>query len=342
MATQQRDDDCPHGLNPFGADMFQIILKELGYPKAEADRLLSTFPGTPGKPDGAYIPIVAHRGRNKENVYQQPEAAEDPHIKTVEGRYAPGFDLDGKEGAQSFIDPATGQHGVDNQLFRAFGCIQSHRALPGEIPNFTGAVWDIARDERPAVLIEIAGIDDDRNDPDVEVGIYVSHDAVHRDASGGVRADTTFRVDPDRRWRNMVHGRIENGVLTTDVMPALTLLGDPYIQAEYHWKQARLRLELTADGGLKGMIGGYHDWQQIFWRYGEAGWVVEHSASVNVPGIYHALKRLADADPDPATGQNRAISTAYHIEAVPALLVHRDGKNLNASAACGGACPGRS
>jgi hypothetical protein len=31
------------------------------------------------------------------------------------------------------------------------------------------------------------------------------------------------------------------------------------------------------------------------------------------------MRRHADADPDPETGQNRAISAAYYIEAVPAF-----------------------
>ena len=37
--------------------------------------------------------------------------------------------------------------------------------------------------------------------------------------------------------------------------------------------------------------------------------------SINLPMLYHGLKKHADADPDPATGQNRQISTAYVVEA---------------------------
>ena len=33
------------------------------------------------------------------------------------------------------------------------------------------------------------------------------------------------------------------------------------------------------------------------------------------------MKRLADSNPDPANGQNQDISTAYHIEAIPAFTV---------------------
>jgi hypothetical protein len=37
--------------------------------------------------------------------------------------------------------------------------------------------------------------------------------------------------------------------------------------------------------------------------------------------MYHTLRKLADAYPDPKTGQNMNISTAYRIEAVPAFTV---------------------
>ena len=42
---------------------------------------------------------------------------------------------------------------------------------------------------------------------------------------------------------------------------------------------------------------------------------------IDVPGLYWALRRLADADPDPVTGQNRRISVAWQFTAVPAFVV---------------------
>ena len=320
-ATQQRDDDCGNGMNPFGADLFQVVLKDLGYSKADADKLLALYPSTPGNRGGEYIPIVTARGRNKENVYQQPESTPDPGIKLITGKFAPGLNLDGKEGANDFIETNTGERGIDNQYWRAIGCIQSHRSPPEQIPNFTGAIWDISRDERPAVLMEISGIDDFKNDPDVTVRIMSSFDAVSRDANGKMRADSTFRIDPDPRWQNTLKGRIDNGVLTTEPVAEISMRGDPYVQAQYRFKHGRVRMELTRDGGLQGVIGGYQKWRTLFWRYGDAGWVVEHAASVNVPGLYYALKRLADADPDPKTGENTTISSAYRFDALPALLV---------------------
>jgi hypothetical protein len=43
-----------------------------------------------------------------------------------------------------------------------------------------------------------------------------------------------------------------------------------------------------------------------------------------MPSFYYQLERFADADPDPATGKNREISTAYRIRAVPAYVLTPD------------------
>ena len=44
-------------------------------------------------------------------------------------------------------------------------------------------------------------------------------------------------------------------------------------------------------------------------------------SSIDAPGIYYALKKLADFEPD-ANGQNQYISSYYTIEAVPAFITH--------------------
>ena len=52
-------------------------------------------------------------------------------------------------------------------------------------------------------------------------------------------------------------------------------------------------------------------------------------------GQYRLLKKLADYDPDPATGQNRKISLTYRMEAVPAYLATEDGKIIGTSTTAG-------
>jgi hypothetical protein len=46
-----------------------------------------------------------------------------------------------------------------------------------------------------------------------------------------------------------------------------------------------------------------------------------------MPAFYYAMKRLADSSPDPKTGENKEISTAYEVEAVPAFVIHTEDKN---------------
>jgi hypothetical protein len=56
---------------------------------------------------------------------------------------------------------------------------------------------------------------------------------------------------------------------------------------------------------------------------------------IDLIGIFYDLKRFADAAPDPATGENTAISSAYFIEAVPAFHVDGEGSLLAESVGAG-------
>jgi hypothetical protein len=43
---------------------------------------------------------------------------------------------------------------------------------------------------------------------------------------------------------------------------------------------------------------------------------------MDLPGMYYAFRKLADADRDPDTGLNISISSTFSIEAVPAFIRH--------------------
>lgn len=319
--------DCPDGLNPMSTEFYKRELLRLGYSEPDATKLLKDFPGNPGRPDGEYIKIMGTRGDKKTNVYAHPESAADPGLKEVKGKFAYGFNLDGKTDSPiSFTDPNTGEKGIKNQYYRSLGCIRSFRAPPPAHPTLAQAQWDVLRDEMPAWLIEIAGITDSKNSDNVTVTISRGVDHVSRDASGAVRSDMSFKVDPDPRSHNVLHGSIKNGILTTEPSN-IRIVADPFLIPEFSWKKAQLKLELKPDGSLNGILGGYHDWYALYWSYAESGWVEEHSASVDMPALYYSLKRNADADPDPTTGENKSISTAYEVEAVPAFVIHTEDKN---------------
>lgn len=317
-------EDCPQGFNVSGHYNFlRHKLLELGYPKKEVDRLLD--------PDGneagdELVDSIIQRGRidgARANVYRHPQSVPDPHTKTSLGHYGYGFNLDGKVKPGDFVDPDSGEQGVDNNLYRILAC------TPYDPDNPRAINPTQSREERnkalrgvwPDYLIEIGGIDDYENDADVTVGYYVSLDFVASDATGRIAKQVSMRIDPDRRWQNVVHGSIKNGVLTTEPFE-LNLPGHPYhahLQT-YNFKQTRLRVQFTDAGGLKGILGGYHAWVPFYATQARKAWVQEAFMGVDLPGYYYALQRLADASPDPKTGQNTMISTGYFIEAVPANL----------------------
>jgi hypothetical protein len=81
-----------------------------------------------------------------------------------------------------------------------------------------------------------------------------------------------------------------------------------------------LRLELKPNRTARGFLAGYTPWRPIYWGIAGVGFGGEQQVTGDVPGFYYLLKRYADADPDPATGQNESISATYYIEAVPAFV----------------------
>src|SRR5262249_23614428 len=148
------------------------------------------------------------------NVYAFPYSVPDPHIKLAEGRYANGFNLDGKPplpGKTSAIeDPDTHEIGIDNELHRAMGCsVMFHTRLPDR-PGYPANEWDLSRDQMPAWLLMVTG-DDLSKDGEVTVSFARAIEPVRRDANGDTLADTTFHIDPDAGAPVTAHGRIVNG-----------------------------------------------------------------------------------------------------------------------------------
>jgi len=316
MATYSQDGDCPDGLNDDIEQHFRKILAQLGKSQPEIEALVKAAPGS------MYV-TLGDRGRidgKPVSPYLYPTSVPDPHIKTLKGKVGYGFDLDGKDGPDDFTDPETGEKGVDNQLYRVVGCFVPERAIPPDRPGFPAAEWDMPRDAMGAWLIEVTG-DDLSRDGDVTVGIYQATAPITRGTDGNPLPDMTFRVSGDQRSRNVVQGHLKNGTITTGKF-TFNMLGDVFYEPEFHVMDARLRLTLQPGGGTTGILGGYEDWEKIYWVYAAGGVFSETSVSHDVPGTWYALRRMADAYPDPKTGQNTAISTAYRIDAVPAFIVH--------------------
>jgi hypothetical protein len=98
------------------------------------------------------------------------------------------------------------------------------------------------------------------------------------------------------------------------------MLQNPMIASELQLKKAKLRLNLKSDGTLDGIIGGYISWADFYAGLAVQGPGLEACVTGDIPGIYYLLKKHADADPDPKTGRNASISSAYYLEAVPAFV----------------------
>jgi hypothetical protein len=317
---------CPQGLNPSAAEFYRTALLRLGHPKDEVEALLKDFPGEGGLKQ-PWVPFVMTRGNGKDNVYANPLSSPDTMLKPIQGHKAYGFNLNGIVEKDGFTDPVTGEAGIDNQMYRAMGCIRSFRGVPDKRPSLPENHWDIVRDQIPAWVITLTTPDGGK-DGAATVTIDRALDGITRDASGtNAQADMSFRIDPDPRWHNVVQGKVEKGVITTS--PANVLLSvDSSISPEIDFTQARLRLEVKKDGSLYALIGGYRSWYPVYYALAANGHITEYAASVDAPGLWYALRKFADADPDPATGENRRISATFAIEAVPAFAIRPDGSKV--------------
>jgi hypothetical protein len=322
-ANYYGDDTCPQGLNPLPDVFFKRDLRILGLPQAEVNSMFEKdYKIQNGDPTTRWVAVVATRGNGRDNVYLHPTTVPDAHLKPAVGRFAYGFNLDGRGAASpdSYEDPETHEHGINNQLFRAIGCIQAYKGYPPPQPPLEAEYrWDNSRPVMGAWLISVSGADLGR-DGDVTVRFETAVDpVVVQDATAHVQSDMTYRVADHPLSVNVLKGTIRNGVIYTE--PArIGMRCNSYIQPLYDFLDARMRLRIKPDGRLEGVLGGYQPWYDLYWSHAKVGYVDERGFGVDAPALFYALRRYADAYPDPHTHQNTAISTAYMIEAVPAFI----------------------
>lgn len=314
------DADCPDGLNPTARQFYERDLMRVYKDEQKVADIMSTFPG---EGIGMWIEHVSKRGNGKDDVYVYPETAPDPGLKEYKGKFALGFNLDGKMNPNSFEDPQTHEKGVDNQLHRTLGCIRSYRGgVPGTVtfrPAFPEIAWNVLRNVMPAWIITVTTEDNG----DAVVTFNRALTKITRDASGEtVRADMSYRIDTDPRGHNVVRGKIADGVFTISEPTDVNLVADTYgLAPDITLKRARLRLKFHPDGTLEGVVGGYQPWFDWYWSIAGSGFARESSQSTDAIAMYYALTRNADGDPDPKTGKNTTISSSYYFDAVPALIL---------------------
>lgn len=278
------------------------------------------------KDEGVGPDVMSFRGPDRMNVALLPGIVADPGHFAPQAHHVQGFDLDGDDGSgapppgvrkhQNFVAP-DGRTGIDNQLFTVEGCVEGFRRK-----GFLPMIFNEGRAAgRPTALIEVSGIDDDRNDDDVTVTIYFSTDPLRRSPAKVVLADYTFRVTESPEYSQdftRFKGRIVDGTVVTDPIAQLHMHEATGIETTFF--KPRLRLEMFPDGTMKGVIGGYLDWRQrVLWQVYRAA-DYENTIGFQSPAIYNAMKRAADGLQDSVTGEFTGISAAFEIEGVSAFL----------------------
>src|ERR1700733_9202387 len=125
---------------------------------------------------------VAYRGWKKGiETYVNPFAAVDPGEPEVTGKIADGLDLDNNP-RTGFTGP-NGQKGIDNNLYRAWGCDAPWRGN-GD------ATLDLRADDKMqdglyTMVIRVSGKKDPMNDDNAILEIGYSPDKLVKDARGG-------------------------------------------------------------------------------------------------------------------------------------------------------------
>ena len=119
---------------------------------------------------------------------------------------------------------------------------------------------------------------------------------------------------------------MNNGVVEITEHGNFRMLQNPLVVNDFQLTNTHMRLKLKPDRTLDGIMGGYQPWADIYSGFASGAPAMEICIIGDIPGHYYLLKKHADALPDPKTGENMGISTAYYLEAVPAFIVSADGK----------------
>ena len=330
-ATNSEDGDCPDGINPPWAQQELKDLADLGFSPQQIEALVQK--DAERKRSGAYGGVIdvimGHRGRLNGHPVEPltyPATVPDPKLHYLKGKYAYGFNLDGRGAASpdSFEDPQTHEPGVNNQLYRALGCLRVFRGTLDTPPVYYFYLYAQVKDSQPVWLITLSG-DDLSRDGEVTITFDRALEHMRYNTDGTPRADETYRIDRDPRSHNVFHGRIANGVvrLTNPGTDSIYLLENQLYMNEFRMSKVHMRLSVKADGSLDCMIGGYQPWGDFYWPLTSSGSEGTEGQSLDQDGVgvYYLLRKLADAGPDPKTGNNALISATYYIKAVPAFAV---------------------
>ena len=335
-------DDCPDGLAPSAREIFL----ERAAPDVRS-RLIN-----PER--DAELQLLASQAPDGSDVCSSPTAAlsrapDYPSFRSVQGNVSYGLDLDGRDNGEktapntcahkNFVG-TNGEKGIDNQFYRATGCMKLIRWDKAAGESFNDAFDWANGDGQDAInfkmgemtiLIEVEGVDDKLNDPDVTVGFYSGRNAMVNDAQGRLVANTSRTSTDDPRYRVKVKGQIRDGVVITEPQDMRFRYVYAASETEHVFRGARLELKLLPDGRAQGILAGYKPLESVYWwQQGTFGRQMATDMARDCAGMYKVLQQMADGYPDPETGQCTAISAAHAVNAVPAYIFHPKDSEIDA------------
>ncbi len=330
--------DCPDGISGTLKDHYLLTL-----PEAERKRLLE-----PGKEAELASRWQEYGGlRNGRNICTYwMDYLDRPAVPMMTGsNIGMGIDLDGDGGTGKpklantcnhvQMDAPDGRKGIDNQAWKVFGCSNNWRGVDGMGGDVVRGFDGFVMSGEWTQVIKLKGVNSLVNDPDVEILYANTDDRPIVDSNGRPIRGASFTVSSQpikAKYRNVLHGRIVDGVLISD--PQTIWLFQSWGQGggfggqrtNWQFRNGQIRLAFQPDGTLKGVVGGYQPIYNLIQStvFGGAGSVSQGLR--NCAGEYTAMMQMADGDRDPATGKCTTISSAYSAVAVPAFVTDRADK----------------
>lgn len=324
-AIHETPEDCPEGLAMALRDVAIMHL-----PKEKQEFLLQPENRSTYYKMGYALSAKRMKEQKGVSICNIPNSYDDPEHRVVQSKVSYGRDLDGADGAtenscggNDFVSP-DGVPGIDNQLYRVMGCVDSYRRSS----EFAGGAFEdyhvgAYRDGEVTTLLEITGVDDRMNDDDVTVGVYSSGDATPYDARKEGIPFGSMTVTENKLWHNIVKGKIVDGELITEPFDLRLKFGFTGRPAEYYIKDSRIHLKLNEDGSAEGDLAGYFDTRHAYWHaFHDAQGAFQVANGFTCPAVWDSLWKYSDGHPDPETGKCTSISTAMTIKAVPAFVIH--------------------
>ncbi len=229
-----------------------------------------------------------------------------------------GFNLDNRVsdasdtqacGIEDMVD-SEGTPGIDNAMSGLMPLLEQTEAAVLE-----ALIQDSIGNGALLMMAELSDLDDELNDPCVDVSVFKGLGEPMLGADGWVLPYQTLRVDPtslgnDAAANPLVDGRIDAGPIDRIALPIQVLDLDTTLELF----NARIRAERGEDGVWRGLMGGGL----------EINALIDTAALQNVDPVVSeligpVLALMADLEPD-ENGTCTQLSVTIELELVPAFV----------------------